>query len=205
MLTRRAMASSGSMLGSTPPKSAKAFAPPPPAPTEPKSPPAPAAAEIAADAAKADPPPDPWMTGDEARTSLGRTPAGMVTRWQDRSSPSFRPLAAFTSSFSFSSLASSSPIATTSIEMLFFFSCRPTLLRAFASMPSRGDPMNRTMRWAPFLFLRCFSASEATWMAAVTSALSFFPFFPPPEEEEVAIAAAGPIPKDAPFRLISSS
>mmetsp|Transcript_7029 Transcript_7029/g.14341 ORF Transcript_7029/g.14341 Transcript_7029/m.14341 type:complete len:482 (-) Transcript_7029:84-1529(-) len=189
MLTRRAIASSGSMLGSTPPKSAKALS----APEEeaPKSPPvAPAAAAAAADAAKAEPPDPPWTIGEEARTSLGRTPGGMVTRWQERSSPSDeRPLAASTRSRSFSSFSPSSPIATTSIETLFFLSWRPALARAFGSMPASGDPMNKTMRWEPFLFFRCLRASDATWMAAVTSALFFFVF-------------PGTRPKQAPLRLM---
>mmetsp|Transcript_19035 Transcript_19035/g.29417 ORF Transcript_19035/g.29417 Transcript_19035/m.29417 type:complete len:296 (-) Transcript_19035:167-1054(-) len=149
--TRNAMANSGSILGSTPPNSANpptsaTLAPPPTSPAPMCMPP---------------PPSPPCTIGLETRTSLGSTPGGMVTKWQ----LSCVPLAALTSSFIFSSLPSFSPMRITSIATLFFFSCRPALVRAFASHVT-GLPMKMITRCPPFLLRRCFNAKWATCTAA---------------------------------------
>mmetsp|Transcript_18566 Transcript_18566/g.28658 ORF Transcript_18566/g.28658 Transcript_18566/m.28658 type:complete len:224 (+) Transcript_18566:596-1267(+) len=159
------MASSGSMLGSTPPYCAKVSPPPPPAPPA-------AAAPISPPMGAA----SPLKIGLVIRTSLGNTPAGMVTRWQFLSAPSslaLDPFAASTSSLNLGSLSPNSPIAMTSIKTLFFLSCFPALIKLRASAQVNGDPTNRTILCAPFLFRRCFNANVATCTLAAISTASF--------------------------------
>mmetsp|Transcript_6628 Transcript_6628/g.10011 ORF Transcript_6628/g.10011 Transcript_6628/m.10011 type:complete len:300 (-) Transcript_6628:214-1113(-) len=146
--TRRAMASSGSRLGSMPPKSP---APPPPLPAPP--------AEAAAAAAIMPAPPS-CSTGEFMRTSLGSTPAGTVIRWLFSDE-----FAASTKSCNFSWFSSSSPKLITSTATLFFLRSLPTLMRAFFSSRT-GLPTKITTRCPPCLFRRCFSASCAICTAA---------------------------------------
>mmetsp|Transcript_14152 Transcript_14152/g.41701 ORF Transcript_14152/g.41701 Transcript_14152/m.41701 type:complete len:220 (-) Transcript_14152:123-782(-) len=148
MDTRRAMASSGSMFGSTG-KSPM----PPPVPAPPNASPAPPGA-----APIMPPPPMPSETmGDVMSTSAGTQPAGIVTRLL---LPSW--FTALTNSSSFSWLSSTWPMLTTSTAILFFLRALPALVRDLTSL-SMGEPMKTTMRWAPFLFRRCLSAKAATW------------------------------------------
>mmetsp|Transcript_19520 Transcript_19520/g.62578 ORF Transcript_19520/g.62578 Transcript_19520/m.62578 type:complete len:410 (-) Transcript_19520:104-1333(-) len=142
MDTRRARASSGSRLGSTPPNSEKAPMPPPP--------PLPSS---------------PVMTGDVISTSEGSTPLGMVIRWELL----FLSTAAMKAS-SLASLVSCSPMLTTSTATLPFLSCLAIFTKRFSSA-SIGLPTKTTIRCPPFLFFLCLSASCAICRPAAKSAL----------------------------------
>mmetsp|Transcript_9655 Transcript_9655/g.15845 ORF Transcript_9655/g.15845 Transcript_9655/m.15845 type:complete len:206 (-) Transcript_9655:218-835(-) len=141
METRSAIASSGSKLGSTPPNSANAPVPP-----------------LAAAALEPPPPPlpsSPVTIGEVIKTSDGRTPCGIVTRWL--------LLFLFTASINacnFGAFSSDSPILTISTATFPFFSCFAILTNFFSSA-SIGLPIKTTTRCPPFLFFRCLSASCA--------------------------------------------
>mmetsp|Transcript_38192 Transcript_38192/g.93858 ORF Transcript_38192/g.93858 Transcript_38192/m.93858 type:complete len:310 (+) Transcript_38192:192-1121(+) len=141
---RSAMASSGSMLGSTP--NSKSPPPPPmPMPMPPMAIP---------------PPPSPsWRIGDEMMMSERMWgPGGTVRRLLF----SLELTAAMKAS-NFSWFSAVSPKLTTSTATLFFLSFLPSLTSSFWSS-SRGLPTKAMMRWRWFLFCLCFRASCATWM-----------------------------------------
>mmetsp|Transcript_45969 Transcript_45969/g.146764 ORF Transcript_45969/g.146764 Transcript_45969/m.146764 type:complete len:368 (+) Transcript_45969:216-1319(+) len=146
--TRRASASSGSRLGSTPNSNPS---PPPPA--------APATAAPAAAAAANPLPPSspPVKTGELISASERYTPGGTSTMCELS-----LLLTAPRSAWSFSALPASSPKLTMSRATLFFFSFLPILTISFSSA-SIGLPAKRMILWRWFLFCLCLRASCATW------------------------------------------